>query len=87
MQIFYYFCTVKRKILAIWFILWGACAFPITDNQSPITVTLDDIILDIYNTASEFGDSDLEQIQTDLYALHENPIDLNHTSDEELEQL
>ena len=87
MQIFYYFCTVKRKILVIWFILWGAYAFPVTRNPSPVTLSLDDIILDIYNTASEFGDSDLEQIQTDLYALHENPIDLNHTSDEELEQL
>jgi len=50
-------------------------------------LSLDDIILDIYNTASEFGETDFEQIQTDLYALHENPIDLNHTSDEELEQL
>ena len=30
---------------------------------------------------------DYEQLQTDLYALHDAPIDLNHTSDEELSQL
>ena len=30
---------------------------------------------------------DYEQLQTDLYALHDAPIDLNHTSDEELTQL
>ena len=49
--------------------------------------SLDDIILDIYNTLSEFGDTDYEQLQTDLYALHESPIDLNHTNEEELNQL
>ena len=48
---------------------------------------LDDIILDIYNAASEFGEVDYEQLQADLYALHDNPIDLNHTSSEELSQL
>lgn len=67
-----YFCTVKSLFALILLVA---------------NLSLDDIILDIYNTASEFGDPDLEQIQTDLYALHENPIDLNHTSDEELEQL
>ena len=30
---------------------------------------------------------DYEQLQTDLYALHDAPIDLNNTSDEELSQL
>ena len=44
-------------------------------------------MLDIYNAALELGEVDYEQIQTDLYALHDNPIDLNHTSDEELSQL
>lgn len=49
--------------------------------------SLDDIVLDIYNAATELGETDYEQLQTDLYALHESPIDLNHTSDEELSQL
>jgi hypothetical protein len=49
--------------------------------------SLDDIILDIYNTASEFGETGYEQLQADLYALHETPINLNNTSDEELSQL
>ena len=49
--------------------------------------SLDDIILDIYNAVTEFGEVDYEQLQTDLYALHESPIDLNNTSDEELTQL
>ena len=78
---------MKRFFLVIWIILWTLSAFPVTRTPSPVTPSLDDVILDIYNTASEFGDTDFEQIQTDLYALHENPIDLNHTSDEELEQL
>lgn len=50
-------------------------------------LSLDDIILDIYNAATEIGEIDYEQLQTDLYAIHESPIDLNHTSDEELSQL
>ena len=87
MQIFYYFCTVKRVFLFIGFVLWGACAFPVTRNPSPVTPSLDDIILDVYNAVTEIGEADFEQIQTDLYALHDQPIDLNHTSDEELQQL
>lgn len=56
-------------------------AFPVYGQS------LDDIILDIYNAVSEFSETDFEQIQTDLYAIHESPIDLNHTTDEELSQL
>ena len=48
---------------------------------------LDDIILDIYRAATELGETDYEQLQTDLYALHDAPIDLNHTSEEELSRL
>lgn len=48
---------------------------------------LDDIILDIYNAVSELGEVEYEQLQADLYAIHESPIELNHTSDEELSQL
>ena len=49
--------------------------------------SFDDIILDIYNAATEIGEVDYEQLQTDLYALHDAPINLNNTSDEELQQL
>jgi hypothetical protein len=48
---------------------------------------LDEIILDIYNAITEISETDFEQLQSDLYALHESPIDLNNTSDEELTQL
>ena len=56
-------------------------------TSSALGQTLEDIILDIYNAASEFSETDYEQLQTDLYALHDAPIDLNHTSDEELARL
>ena len=60
---------------------------PFTSHLSPFTFTLDDIIGDIYNAVTEFGEVDYEQLQTDLYTLHESPIDLNNTTDEELTQL
>ena len=87
MQIFYYFCTVKRYILIglILFAPFIAAEEPFTFHLS--TFNLDDIILDVYNAVTEIGEADFEQIQTDLYALHDQPIDLNHTSDEELQQL
>ena len=56
-------------------------------NNTPFTLSLDEIILDIYNATTELGEVDYEQLQTDLYALHDHPIDLNATSDEELSQL
>ena len=87
MQIFYYFCSVKKVFGVIWFLVWALWAFPLNPNSlNPNSFNLDDIILDIYNAASELGEVDYEQLQTDLYALHDNPIDLNHTSDEELSQ-
>ena len=58
----------------------------IVNLQSPI-LNLDDIVLDIYNAVSEFSETDYEQLQTDLYALHDSPIDLNNTTEEELNQL
>ena len=72
-----------RKRLLIFFILgtWSLCTLP-AFGQS-----IDDIILDIYRAATEFTELDYEQLQADLYALHDAPIDLNHTSDEELSQL
>ena len=50
-------------------------------------LSLDEIILDIYRGATEVGEVDYEQLQTDLYAIHDSPIDLNNTSEEELSQL
>ncbi len=58
---------------------------PSSFHFSPFT--LDDIILDIYNAATELAEVDYEQLQSDLYAIHESPFDLNATSDEELSQL
>ena len=95
MQIFYYFCTVKRSFLLIGFMYF---ALFVSAEESPnsqlstfnvqrSTFNLDDSILDIYNAVTEVGEADFEQIQTDLYALHEHPINLNNTSDEELQQL
>lgn len=54
---------------------------------TPSSFALDDIILDIYRTATEMGEIDYEQLQTDLYSLHESPINLNATTEEELSQL
>jgi len=79
MQIFYYFCSVKRRFLLI------VCLFFALSTRAE--VSLDDIIGDIYSYVMEFSEVDLEQLQTDLYALHESPIDLNNTSDEELARL
>ena len=92
MQNILYFCAVKRQLRVIIIILFILTSFqgraedaPL--NLQPSTFTLDEIVLDIYNAVTEFGEVDYEQLQTDLYALHDAPIDLNHTSDEELTQL
>lgn len=53
----------------------------------PPSLPLDEIILDIYNAMTELGEVDYEQLQSDLYALHETPIDLNTATQEDLEQL
>ena len=52
-----------------------------------VNLSLDEIILDIYRAATEVGEVDQEQLQNDLYALHDSPIDLNATNEEELAQL
>jgi len=96
MQEFLYFCAVKRRI---WFIGLICCALKIVAQESfnfPYgvsrseeysTFNLDGVVLDIYNAVTEIDAVDFEQLQTDLYALHANPIDLNHTNEEELKQL
>ena len=75
-----------RQIRVIIIILFILPSFQGRAGVRP-SFSLDDIILDIYNAVTEFGEVDYEQLQTDLYALHESPIDLNNTSDEELTQL
>ena len=75
-----------RQIRVIIIILFILSSFQGRAGVRP-SFSLDDIILDIYNAVTEFGEVDYEQLQTDLYALHESPIDLNNTSDEELTQL
>lgn len=92
MQNILYFCAVKRQIRVIIIILFLLPSFlgraeDAPFNLHPSTFTLDEVILDIYNAVTEFGEVDYEQLQTDLYALHDAPIDLNNTSDEELSQL
>ena len=75
-----------RQIRVIIIILFILSSFQGRAGVRP-SFSLDDIILDIYNAVTEFGEVDYEQLLTDLYTLHESPIDLNNTSDEELTQL
>ena len=75
---------MKTKITTLFLIL---VFLPSLQGRAGDRLPLDDIIADIYNAATELGEVDYEQLQTDLYALHDAPIDLNHTSDEELSQL
>ena len=87
---FYYFCSVKRLFLFIWGLLLGmtiAAEEPFNFQLSSFNYTIDQIVLDIYNATTELSEVDYEQLQSDLYAIHESPIDLNNTSDEELSQL
>ena len=72
MQKFLYFCAVKSIIALILLVA---------------NLSLDEVVMDIFNAATELGEVDYEQLQSDLYALNANPIDLNNTSDEELQQL
>ena len=77
-----------KNTLTIISLVLGTLSFgTLFGTSSAFGQTLDDIILDIYNAVSEFGETDYEQLQTDLYALHAEPIDLNRTNDEELSQL
>ncbi len=77
---------MKRQIRVIIIILFILPSFQGRAGVKP-SFSLDEIILDIYHAVTEFSEVDYEQLQTDLYALHDAPIDLNNTSDEELSQL
>ncbi len=74
---------MKKAVPSILFVLctWSLGTLPVFGQS------FDAIILDIYNAATEIGEVDYEQLQTDLYTLHDAPINLNNTSDEELQQL
>lgn len=80
----------KTRLTPLLVTVW-CCVASLHAEQTAVhplsTPNLDEIILDIYNAVSEFSETDYEQLQTDLYAFHDSPIDLNHTSDEELSQL
>ena len=49
--------------------------------------SLDEILEDIYNQLSEDGEAPMEDIQEELMEIAENPIDLNHTTADELSRL
>lgn len=91
MQIYLYLCAVKHTVRIIYIacsLLFSAISVYGMNPENIITGhNLDDIILDIYRTATEMGEVDYEQLQTDLYSLHESPINLNATTEEELSQL
>ena len=91
MQIYPYLCGMKYTMRIIYLacsLLFSAISMYGMNPENIITGhNLDDIILDIYRTATEMGEIDYEQLQTDLYSLHESPINLNATTEEELSQL
>ena len=91
MQIYLYLCAMKHTMTIIYLacsLLFSAISVYGMNPDNIITGhNLDDIILDIYRTATEMGEVDYEQLQTDLYSLHESPINLNATTEEELSQL
>ena len=91
MQIYLYLCAMKHTVRIIYIacsLLFSAISVYGMSPENIITGhNLDDIILDIYRTATEMGEVDYEQLQTDLYSLHESPINLNATTEEELSEL
>ena len=91
MQIYLYLCAMKHTLTIIYIVcslLFSAISMYGMNPDNIITGhNLDDVILDIYRTATEMGEVDYEQLQTDLYSLHESPINLNATTEEELSQL
>ena len=50
-------------------------------------VNIDGIIEDIYNQLTELEYTDYEELQNTLYELADHPIDLNHTSERELQRI
>lgn len=80
---------MKKWITYIWLAVFVPC-IAFAEEQFSVfhsPFSIDEVILDIYNAVTELGETDYEQLQSDLLALHDAPIDLNHTSDEELSRL
>ncbi len=75
---------MKRQITIVLVLI--TLLFPIATRAEEV-LSVDDIILDIYHAVTELGETDYEQIQSDLYALHDAPINLNSATEEQLEQL
>ncbi|MCR5049794.1 MAG: helix-hairpin-helix domain-containing protein [Paludibacteraceae bacterium] len=75
---------MKRQITIVLVLI--TLLFPIATRAEEV-LSVDDIILDIYHAVTELGETDYEQIQSDLYALHNAPINLNSATEEQLEQL
>lgn len=69
-----------RQIVAILCCLVGCFAFA-------QTITIEDILTDIHEQLSEYGDAPMEDVQEQLMEIAANPINLNHTSAEELQRL
>lgn len=71
---------VMRKIVVILCCLIGGYAMA-------QTITIEDILTDIHSQLSEYGSAPMEDVQEQLMEIASNPIDLNHTSAEELQRL
>lgn len=69
-----------RQIVVILCCLVGCFAFA-------QTITIEDILTDIHEQLSEYGDAPMEDVQEQLMEIAANPINLNHTSAEELQRL
>ena len=72
-----------RNIKSILIVLC-ACAAILLPAQN---VGLDEVLEDIYNQLSEDGNASWEELQEELMEIAANPIDLNHTTADELSRL
>lgn len=72
-----------RNVKSILIVLC-ACAAILLPAQN---VGLDEVLEDIYNQLSEDGNASWEELQEELMEIAANPIDLNHTTADELSRL
>lgn len=61
--------------------------FLLTTHLFANSFTMEDIIEDIYHQLTEQGNVDLEELESTLLYYYQNPIDLNHTTADELSEL
>ena len=71
--------TIKHIFFVLW--VWTSC---VVCAQS---VVLEDVLEDIYNQLAEEGDIPLEEVQEELIEMATHPINLNHTTADELSKL